>query len=163
MRHFPTFTLPGRDRQLLHMLPSVLLLVAACASTPPSPASDEFLVRPLQAGADNAGSTGQMTLIARGERTGLSILVQRVPSGTTLPAHLYTFIVDGRCEGQRPSEMPLTDRVLAEPLTPQALRGPYKLDLTVPRPLTSLRVTPHAVVVRSGPADGNLELFCGDI
>ncbi len=32
-----------------------------------------------------------------------------------------------------------------------------------PAPLAVLRGTPHTLVVRTSPADGNVDLFCGNL
>jgi hypothetical protein len=42
-------------------------------------------------------------------------------------------------------------------------RGGWTLSKKAPVALSELRSGGYAIVVRTGPADGNLDIFCGDI
>ena len=41
--------------------------------------------------------------------------------------------------------------------------GPFTLEKTVPVPMDTLRSGNYAIVLRTTPADGNLDIFCGEI
>ena len=88
-----------------------------------------------------------------------------VPPQVSRPIHLYTYIYDGVCASlaARPSHS-LTAVVLARSGAAAGQMGPpYTVSNTAAVRLSELRATPHAIVVRSAPADGNQSLFCGDI
>lgn len=131
-------------------------------------ATPEVLRVPLAATSYNAGHIGNATLVAQGGETAVTLELSGVPSYTTRPIHLYTYIQEGRCEA--PSARPaykLTDRVLASsverPRAIAALRGPVTLTNVASVSLQQLRETPHAINVFTGPADGNQSIFCGNI
>jgi hypothetical protein len=121
---------------------------------------------PLAGSRYNAGETAWATLVGRGDQTDATITASGVPSTVTRPVHLYTYIHEGECGAL--SAQPaysLTRTVLARAANAMdgGLRAPYVIGNTADVPLATLRSTPHAIVVRSAPADGDWELFCGDI
>ena len=158
------------------MRPNLLLPVALAAglvgcatgpptSTPQGPPSDRLVDFPLAASRWNAGESAWATLVGRGDKTDATIRTSGVPPQVSRPIHLYTYIHDGTCGAlsARPAYS-LTDVVLARSGGATGYMGPpYTVANTVKVRLSELRATPHALVVRSAPADGNLELFCGDI
>jgi hypothetical protein len=81
------------------------------------------------------------------------------------PVHLYTFIHEGSCSnlGAQPAYA-LLDRVLAQSTGGgRSTGGPFTIANTAPLPVERLRSAGHALVVRTSPADGSREIFCGDI
>lgn len=158
------------------MRPTSLLSVAltaglvGCArgpstNTPQGPSADRLVNFPLAASRWNAGETAWATLVGRGDKTDATIRTSGVPPQVSRPIHLYTYIHDGTCGAlsARPTYS-LTDVVLARSGGATGHMGaPYTVANTVEVRLSELRATPHAIVIRSAPADGNLELFCGDI
>lgn len=125
---------------------------------------DSMTIR-LAATRYNAGENGRAVLMPAGkkaEKTGVRIVVTGVPEYTSAPTHLYAYIFDGTCKAR--SQQPrysLTRRVLATPLTASTV-GLLEIGEDVPVSFDALRTTPFAIVVRSSPADGNFELYCGD-
>jgi len=113
----------------------------------------------------NRGEVGQATLIGRGGNTDVTIMASGVPEDVTRPVHLYVYIHRGSCgQLQQQPDYSLTDHVLADVSWPMAFRnGPYTLRSTVAVPLEQLRGKPYAILVRSSPADGARELYCGDL
>lgn len=116
----------------------------------------------------NTGEIGLAMLTPLRDETGVTVQVSGVPGHSTRPVHLYTYIHEGSCDALHPTPAyTLLDRVLAESFTtfPMAASAgpPFKVSNIAPLPLATLRSRPHAVVVRSAPADGNLAIFCGDI
>lgn len=141
-------------------------LVAGCASPIGGPSAERaaaILDTPLTATAYNAGETGRATLIARSAHTDVLIQVSGVRDSVTRPVHLYSYIYPGSCRQHdaRPAYV-LTERVLADRPPPFG-NGPYSVRNEAPVALEQLRSSPHAIVVAASPADGNFELFCGDI
>jgi hypothetical protein len=115
----------------------------------------------------NAGKTGKALVAPEGDKTVVHLMLSGVPSGTSLPIHLYTYVYDGTCSGPKSkARYALTDRVLANSIIrPQAygaFRGPVQLSLSIPVAFQTMRATQYAISVRTSPADGDWEIFCGD-
>ncbi|MBO9649302.1 MAG: hypothetical protein J7605_12380 [Variovorax sp.] len=120
---------------------------------------------PLAASRINAGKNAWAHLIGRGDQTAVSITAAGVPPQVSRPVHLYTYIYEGACGAlsSRPAHA-LTRTVLARSKGSTDQMGPpYTVQNTAAVRLAALEATPHAILVRSAPADGNLDLFCGDI
>lgn len=128
----------------------------------------QVLIVPLQAAGDNVGRIGHAILTSHREETGVTLRLSGVPPHVTRPVHLYTYIQEGACGAShaRPVHA-LTGRVLASsvahPAAMAAYRGPLVLANVAPVPLNELLETPHAIDVRTHPADGNRSIFCGTI
>lgn len=146
---------------------SALALAAALASCADR-LEDGVVSVPLAATSRNAGEIGQAYLIPRGPVTDVIVDVSGVPPlVATRPVHLYTFLYGGRCDDLPPKPLyALTDRVLAQSVRTTAITpvgGPFRIANTAPFPLETLRRGPHAIVIRTSPADGSVDIFCGNI
>lgn len=122
----------------------------------------------LTASRLNAGEIGTAILVPHENATDVTIEISGGPLGTTSPVHLYTFIYAGRCAKLSPKPAyVLTEHVLADsPSAPGRMTAtipPFRVSNTAPVKLATLRDTPHAIQVRTAPADGDLAIFCGDI
>ena len=115
----------------------------------------------------NAGRVGRAYLVPSGDRTVVRIDASGVPDTVARPIHLYTFIYEGSCaaRSEKP-EFALTDTVLASSLANPAGIGAFggALMITNAAPISfdALRANPYAIVVKTAPADGDRDLFCGD-
>lgn len=142
-------------------------LLTACGGPSDGP-SREFIAVPLQATAQAAGEIGRAFLLPEGEGTRVRIEVSGVPPEvTSRPVHLYTLIYEGSCDrlGAQPAYA-LTERVLAQSPSVGAIApaaGPFTVSNTAPIPLEKLRAGEFAIVVKTSPADGNWEIFCGNV
>jgi len=120
----------------------------------------------LQATERNAGQIGRAFLLPEGTGTRVQIEVSGVPPMlATRPVHLYTYLYKGRCD-QRPAEpaFALLERVLAQsPAGVASARGPYMVSNTVRLPFERVTAGPYAIVVRTPPADGSVDIFCGNV
>ena len=150
----------------------IAALMAGCASV----ANDgdrgdapggAFATVVLTATPYNAGRIGRAYLVPSGDRTVVRIDASGVPDTVARPIHLYTFIFEGSCAAR--SEKPaiaLTGTVLASSIANPAQIGAYGGPLTItnaaPISFDALRAEPHAIVVKTSPADGDRELYCGD-
>lgn len=131
-------------------------LLMGCAGT----AGDrEVLTIDLTAGQQNAGAIARASLVGRGDITDITYRISGVPARVSRPLQLQTFIYSGSCT-----------QLSAEPAysmnnTTQTTRtaAGWMLSRQVPVSLGDLRSEPHALVVRTSPADGNSDIFCGDI
>lgn len=144
------------------LLLAAILAMQGCAPSGGPAQELQLLTVPLRASAWNAGKIGQATLVAQGERTGITLIIGGVPDGTSRPVHLYTFIYSGRCDrlGAEPA-WELNDIVLADRLS-RAQAG-WRLSKWLEVPLTQLRGGNYSLLVRGSPADGGYDLFCGEI
>jgi hypothetical protein len=124
---------------------------------------------PLAATPRSAGEIGRALLVPRGEVTDIVVEVSGVPPQvTSRPVHLYTYLYDGTCDRLPPKPAhALTGRVLAQAgrmaggATPAG--GPFTVANSIALPLDALRRERYAIVVRTSPADGDVEIFCGPI
>lgn len=116
---------------------------------------------PLVASQHNVGQIGQATLAADGEETSMSIFISGVPSETTRPVHIYSYIYSGTCTKRQNSApaFEMNQRVLAD----KDNRRGWTLSRRANVPLNTLRSAAYSIVLRTGPADGNQEIFCGEI
>ncbi|AYC33973.1 hypothetical protein D3880_17130 [Pseudomonas cavernae] len=130
--------------------------ISGCATRP-----EQSVDIPLLATMNNAGTIAQASLTSAGNETTISFVVGGVPSGTTLPVHLYTYVYPGSCQqlGPKPAYA-MNQTVGADTLS---RRPPWQFWRRVPVALSELRAGDYALVIRSGPMDGNLDLFCGDL
>ena len=130
-----------------------------------------FVSIPLVATKYNAGHVGKATLVPQGDKTAVSVSLSGVPDYTGRPIHFYTYVYDGTCSSRNATpRYTLTDRVLADSLMAQpdirqpigAFRGPVQLAHIIPVAFQTFLATHYAISVRTSPADGNNEIFCGD-
>jgi hypothetical protein len=135
--------------------------IQGCSTPSVDGGGDRLISVALAASPQNAGQLGQATLAASGDETAISFFIGGVPAGTTRPLHLYTFIYAGSCRslGARPA-YEMNQTVTTNPV---ARRSGWMLSRRAPVALSALRAGGYAIVVRTSPADGNLEIFCGDI
>ncbi|MGF6780718.1 hypothetical protein [Paraburkholderia sp. GAS334] len=130
-----------------------------------APIADETASGPvnirLTATKQNAGKVGQVTLAAQGSATELVFIIGGVPSSTTLPAHLYTYIYPGSCGhlGEK-FAYAMNDRTVLGDRVPNRTLTMAKI---APISLQDLTSGDYAIVVRSSPADGNRDIFCGNV
>ncbi|WP_342244549.1 hypothetical protein [Pseudomonas sp. OTU5201] len=140
---------------------AVLTLAAGLVSCT-SVADRQVVNIPLVASQHNAGQIGQATLAADGEETSMSIFISGVPSETTRPVHIYSYIYAGTCATRQSTDpaFEMNQRVLTE--KDNSKRG-WTLSRRANVPLSTLRSGDYSIVLRTGPADGNREIFCGEI
>jgi hypothetical protein len=158
--------LPGRRRyaRVPAPLASFLVLLAGCAGVERGPLVEVT----MNATRINAGQVGRATLVAVDDRTQVSVWVSGVPPMlTTRPVHLYTFLYRGSCAnpGAAPAYS-LTANVLAQSPSSTAIApagGPFTISNIVPAPFATVSRGPFALRVFTSPADGNREIFCGDV
>ena len=118
----------------------------------------------LTAARINAGETGRAILVPLGERTQVTIIVSGVPVElASRPVHLYTFVYGGACDNPlAKASYALTERVLAQSATSTG-GGAFTITNVAPVPMDVLRREPYSIRVKTSPADGDREIFCGDI
>ena len=144
------------------------LQISACDTASYRTASDEIIAIDLVASRRNIGETGKAFLLPRGDATQVRIEVSGSAVPFAAPVQLYMFIYEGRCGSLRTQpKYSLTKLVQASSaLNPGSLGsgpGPWTLSNSAPTALDVLRGAPHALVVRTSPADANVDLFCGNL
>lgn len=142
------------------VLAAVCVALGCCAALA-SHAAPQSVTFPLTATARNAGKIGQVTLVPQGNATEMLFFIGGVPSSTTMPAHLYTYVYPGSCNQMADKPLfAMTDRTVLGDYVPQ--QG-FKLWRRVAMPMGDLLSGDHAIVVRTSPADGGRDIFCGNI
>jgi hypothetical protein len=138
-------------------------LSCGCAGTPDNRRSDTVSFV-LQAGPRNAGETGRGFMTARGDRTLINLTITGVPPWVVRPIKLFTFVYAGSCakRNARPAYA-LNDTVQVNAQNGTSGSGPFTIAKTVPAPMATLRSGEYAIVLRTSPADGNWDIFCGDM
>jgi hypothetical protein len=147
---------------------AILLALPGCANPPGQPAAPERIaVVKLVASNDNAGEIGQATLVAHGGQTQVALTFSGVPSDISLPVHVYTYVVEGRCDAvPAVAAYALNDRVLPDAASggpPTSTRGPFVLSHMADISFEELLGGRFALVLRSAPADRDRVLFCAEL
>ncbi|UVJ45750.1 hypothetical protein NVV94_09485 [Pseudomonas sp. LS1212] len=145
----------------MNIVSSLALVVAVgwlsgCATTPDS----QIASVALNATKHNAGHIAQATLAPMGSETEIWLFVGGVPMNTALPARLYTYIYAGTCASLGPKPAYEMNQSVRTDLLPAAGIQLWK---SVPVAYDQLRTGSYALVVRASPADGNRDIFCGNI
>ncbi len=118
----------------------------------------------LQAGSRNAGETGRGFMTAQGDRTMINLTITGVPPWVARPIQLFTFIYAGSCAKRDATPAyALNDTVQVNGQNSVGVSGPFTIAKAVPVPMATLRSREYAIVLRTSPADGNWDVFCGDI
>jgi hypothetical protein len=147
------------------MLASILSVtaLAGAADNPKKEAAagNGRLVRVnLRASNYNEGALGMATFVAMNESCEVEFYIARISRWIERPVHIYTYIYPGSCAklGDKPAyEMNETTTMN------RTGDDAWRVTKGLPVALSSLLAISYAIVVRSSPADGNLDLFCGDI
>jgi hypothetical protein len=138
-----------------------LLLMAVFLCGCANDARKEMVQVKMNATQRNAGKIAQAMLVPRGDNTSISLVIGGVPSYTTRPVRLYTYIYPGTCANQGASPAFGLNRTL---ITDRRYRGGvWWMSKSAPVSLATLRASDYSLVLRTTPADGNYDIFCGDI
>ena len=141
---------------------SLMVALAAtqgCAMSPEKGQQDSLVYIDLKPSRVNAGEIGRATLVEQGDKTGIVFFISGASSWASLPLHLYTFIYPGNCAalGTKPAyEMNQIVRT-------DSWGGGWQLSKRVPVSLETLRGGDYSIVMRTSPADGRRDIFCGEI
>ncbi len=118
----------------------------------------------LQAGSRNAGETGRGFMTAQGDRTLINLTISGVPPWVARPIQVFTFVYAGSCAKRDATPAyALNDTVQVNAQNSIRVSGPFTLAKTLPVPMATLRSGEYAIVLRTSPADGNWDIFCGDM
>jgi hypothetical protein len=137
-----------------------------CASASHEAAEKDMVTVQLIATGMNAGEVGKAILLPQGDGTRVTIQVSGVGVPVTPPVELYMSIYAGKCGslGAQPKfVMTRIVRVTTANLSAMTAAGPFSLTNTAPATLAQLRDSPHALVVKTSPADSSVEVFCGNL
>ena len=148
-----------------YLLASVIAtaFTCGCAGTADDRRSDTVSFM-LQAGPRNAGETGRGFMTAQGDRTLINLTITGVPPWVVRPIQLFTFIYAGSCAKRDATPAyALNDTVQVNAQSGIGLSGPFTLAKTLPVRMATLRSGEYAIVLRTSPADGNWDIFCGDM
>ena len=138
-------------------------LTCGCAGPADNRRSDTVSFM-LQAGSRNAGETGRGFMTAQGDRTLINLTITGVPPWVARPIQLFTFVYAGSCAKRDATPAyALNDTVQVNAQNSIGVAGPYTIAKAVPMPMVTLRSGEYAIVLRTSPADGNWDIFCGDM
>jgi hypothetical protein len=129
--------------------------ISGCATT----AESQIVSVPLNPTQYNAGHIALATLAPMGSDTDVLLVIGGVPSDTSLPLHIYSYIYAGTCKGLSPKPAYEMNQIVTTALMP----SPWHLWKKAPVSLSELRSGDHAIVLRASPEDGGFNLFCGNI
>jgi hypothetical protein len=145
---------------------ALLLTLQGCASQPGTEDNRRAFVKLVATNA-NAGEIGQATLRPRDGSTLVMLNFSGVPSDTTLPVHVYTYIVEGRCDAVPDrAAYALNDRVLPDPAaggSVMSTKGPFVLSHEADVRFDEVMSGRFALVLRTAPADRDRAIFCADL
>ncbi len=147
---------------------AAVALLASCAGSGDTPSSREFFTMALKPTPIAPAQSGRAFLTTQDSGTRVLVEVTGVPQMiVSRPVHLHTFIHRGRCGALASTPVySLLDTVLAGSPASTALapaNGPFTVSNVAPLSLAQLRAGGYAIVVRSSPADGDREIFCGEV
>jgi hypothetical protein len=142
---------------------AALTLMLACAAGPPkeSPAGDRKALEVKLITRDySAGGLGKAVFVEAGEIDEAIIYITGFSHWISRPVRIFTYIYPGTCKspGAKPA-YEMNETTLMDKLHDNE----WKVAKKLPVKLRALLETNHAIVIRSSPGDGNLNLFCGDI
>lgn len=142
----------------------VAALACGCAGPSESRRNADQVTISLAAAEQNRGQVSNAVLSPQGDRTSMLINISNVPPWVVRPVQLFTFIFEGSCAKRAASPAySLNDVVLAGVAGASGTSGPFTLVKEVPAPLAKLTSGGYAIVIRTSPADGSVDMFCGDI
>jgi hypothetical protein len=143
--------------KLRHSVAALLITASlfGCTTT-----SEHGVTIPLAATRHNAGQIANTTVTSWDKQTtGFSFFISGIPTGTSLPLRVYTFINKGSCQQPGPVAYAMNDQVITE----RVATSGWTFTRSAPVAMPILLSGGYSIVVRSAPEDGNVDLFCGDI
>ena len=133
----------------------IITSIVGCATS-----SNQVVTLTLDATRQNTGQIANVTLSSQDTQTGFTFFIGGVPNGTTLPLRLYTFINKGSCQHPGPMAYAMNDRVDTDRM---ARTRTWTYSRTANVMMSELFADEYSIVVRTTPADGNIDIFCGNI
>ena len=133
----------------------IITSILGCATS-----SNQVVTLTLDATRQNTGQIANVTLSSQDPQTGFTFFIGGVPNGTTLPLRLYTFINKGSCQQPGAMAYAMNDRVDTDRM---ARTRTWTYSRTANVMMSALFADEYSIVVRTTPADGNIDIFCGNI
>lgn len=150
-------------RTLYAVIGTLCLSTAGSLANAAMAGRDYIRVRLQPVRESGAGSsTGYAVLEPAGKKTGVAVVVGRLPSGVVVPVHLYTYLAEGRCVNRASHGGYALDRVSTQQ-GQVVTSGMTEVQGKVQLPFDQLRQREYALRVRLSPADGGQEILCGNV
>ncbi len=147
-----------------HWMTIAIAATLTCGCTGTADRRSDTVSFVLQAGSRNEGQTGRAFMTAQGDRTLLNFTITGVPPWMGRPVQIFTFVYTGSCAKlDATPAYALNEIVQAGLFSNSSAFGPFSMAKTVPTSMETLRTGNYALVLRSSPADGNVDIFCGDM
>jgi hypothetical protein len=94
----------------------------------------------------------------------INLTITGVPPWVARPIHLFTFVYAGSCAKRDATPAyALNGTVQVNSPNSVGVSGPFTIAKVLPVPMATLRSGGYAIVFRTSPADGNWDIFCGDM
>ncbi|MCY1175948.1 hypothetical protein D9M73_162060 [compost metagenome] len=131
--------------------------LAGCSTIPDSQIANV----PLNATQENAGHIAQATVIPGSGETQFWVYVAGVPQGSSLPGRLTSYLYTGSCQslGATPA-YDMNQGPNGRFYTYQSSQYFWK---SAPISTEALRAGKYVLVVRENSADGNQNIYCGNL
>lgn len=115
----------------------------------------------MKAYPENAGKIAQVTLVAQKGQAELLFVVSGVPAQASAPDDLDVYIYPGTCAKR--ADKPVY--TIGNPYVRGDRQGirQYSMTRVVPASVDELTSSDHAIVLRTAPQDGAVDIFCGDV
>jgi hypothetical protein len=140
---------------------AVIGATAVCATAITNAAERELVTVRLTTAPQNAGKIAQATLVPQGGATAIELFISGVPSSVAQPPNLYTYIYSGTCGSLGAKPVVEMNQYVA--LGDYASYRGTQMAKLAPIALSQLRSGDYALVVRTSPADGYVDIFCGNL
>ncbi|WP_131108699.1 hypothetical protein [Pseudomonas sp. Sample_10] len=141
-----------------YTIPLTALLIAVSLSGC-TRSSNQPVTLPLTATQQNAGQIAHTTLTDVDNETNFNFYISGVPTGTTMPLRIFTFVNRGNCQQPGPVAYEMNDRIT----TQRSAQAGWTFERVAPISVADLLSEHYSVVVRTTPEDGSVDLFCGNI
>ncbi len=103
-------------------------------------------------------------MTAQGDTTMINLTITGVPPWVVRPIQLFTFVYAGSCAKRDATPAyALNDTVQVNAQNSVGVSGPFTIAKAIAVPVATFRSGEYAIVLRTSPADGNRDIFCGDI
>jgi hypothetical protein len=131
------------------------------ANTAVGDPANNLLTIQMKAYPQNAGKNAQVTLVPQKGQAELMFVVSGIPAGASSPEDLDVLIYPGSCSkrGDTPAYAVGNPYVRGD----RAGIRQYYMTRIVPATVSDLTSADYAIVLRTGPQDGAVDIFCGDI
>ena len=146
----------------MKIVSSLALVVAVGCISSGAEAAKQIVAVPLDATIYNAGHIAQAIMTPlNSNQTEVNLYLSGVPENTAIPAHLYTYVYSGTCASHESKPAYELNQFVNTDFDTVGVG--FRMWKSVPVAYDTLRSGSYALVVRAAPADGDRDIFCGNL